>query len=183
MSAPGPDVRPASHFAEAFCIYIGLTLARVVLYGFHVTGMPLSLAWLLEKEISPDRGPRRLVLAGILHWLCRGLLASVPEHKGAHIMSDHLVLGASIVAICMAEVVLGWIDLRRLIASCKPEGFRLLCLATGAPCTPCTPHSPNLPVMWAATALQCSMFSQGGWSIIGHDAIIHMLQGCCSVAC
>ena len=48
VAAPAPNMRPASHFSEAGTLYVGLSVARFMIYFLHVSGRPL-LPWALSS--------------------------------------------------------------------------------------------------------------------------------------
>jgi len=53
--------------------------------------------------------------------------------KRSHLVSDHLVLGASLMAILTTELGLGVADLKRAVAGTIPEVARIACTVTGQP--------------------------------------------------
>lgn len=104
LATPGGSVTPASQFAEAGVIYISLTVARIFVYILHVTGL--------------------------LHLLVRERAGVGAAEKRSHLLSDHLVLGASLMAIFTTELGLGVADLKRALGTPKPEVARLTCNLT-----------------------------------------------------
>jgi hypothetical protein len=59
--------------------------------------------------------------------------------KRSHLVSDHLVLGASLMAMFTTELGLGVTDLKRAVARQNPlEVARLACILTGGKCSSCS---------------------------------------------
>ena len=72
------------------------------------------------------------MLAGVLHALLG--VGKVPGgDKRSHLMSDHMLLGASLTAILATEIGLGLLDLKRALEQKSLEAFRIFCVLSGKP--------------------------------------------------
>ena len=71
-----------------------------------------------------------MLLPGVLHALL-GTRTVAGEEKRSHLMSDHMLLGASLTAILATEIGLGLLDLKRALEQKSIEAFRLFSVLSG----------------------------------------------------
>ena len=71
-----------------------------------------------------------LLTAGVLHALL-GIWKVAGEDKRSHLMSDHMLLGASLTAILATEIGLGLLDLKRALEQKRIEAFRIFSVLSG----------------------------------------------------
>lgn len=70
---------------------------------------------------------------GVMHLMLGivGVVTASGQQKRSHLVSDHMVLGASLTAILATEIGLGLSDLKRALDQKRPEAFRILCVLSG----------------------------------------------------
>ena len=71
-----------------------------------------------------------MLLTGVLHGLL-GTRSVAEGEKRSHLMSDHMLLGASLTAILATEIGLGLLDLKRALEQKSLEAFRLFSVLAG----------------------------------------------------